>query len=286
VRAALVTIVSGRHQHLATQRHGIRAGEVLPDEHVIVSMGDPLIHGLVAGEQDVTVVEIGARDHLPLAQARNRGAEVALGNGAQLLIFLDVDCIPGPKLIGRYLDAAEPGEHADALLCGPVTYLPPAPSGGYPIGGLETLADPHPARPVPPPGEVVAGDDYDLFWSLSFAVSSRSWQAIGGFSERYEGYGGEDTDFAWTARSRGVGLSWVGGADAFHQHHPVSNPPVENLDDILRNATTFHRRWGAWPMPGWLAEFEARGLIEFGAETGWVRTEQAGPSNRHRSGVS
>ncbi|MCW2528513.1 MAG: putative sugar transferase [Pseudonocardiales bacterium] len=281
MRVALVTIVSGRHAHFTAQREGIRAGEVLPDDHVVVSMGDPLIRGLVAGEHDVTMVELDvgpaattapmSGGHLPLARARNRGAEVALARGAELLIFLDVDCIPGPGLIWRYLDAVQLHAHSDALLCGPVTYLPPPPYGGYPIGALHTLADPHPARPVPPTGAVVAGGDYDLFWSLSFALSSRSWRAIGGFSERYEGYGGEDTDFAWTARDRGVGLSWVGGADAFHQYHPVSNPPVEHLDDILRNAATFQRRWGVWPMPGWLAAFEAQGLIEFDAEVGWVR---------------
>lgn len=39
-------------------------------------------------------------------------------------------------------------------------------------------------------------------------------------------------------------LTWVGGADAYHQFHPVSDPPVEHPDDILINAGVFHRRWG------------------------------------------
>ncbi|MGK2883354.1 MAG: hypothetical protein ACSLE8_01015 [Rhodococcus sp. (in: high G+C Gram-positive bacteria)] len=30
----------------------------------------------------------------------------------------------------------------------------------------------------------------------------------------------------------------------------------------MRNAALFHRRWNRWPMEGWLAAFEARGLIE------------------------
>jgi len=49
-----------------------------------------------------------------------------------------------------------------------------------------------------------------------------------------------------------LGLGWVGGARAYHQHHPVSSPPVEHLDDILRNGRLFHERWGEWPMTGWL----------------------------------
>jgi hypothetical protein len=108
---------------------------------------------------------------------------------------------------------------------------------------------------------VAVSDEYQLFWSLSFAVSAATWQRIGGFCPVYRGYGGEDTDFAQCAASAGVGLRWVGGADAFHQHHPVSNPPVQHLDDIVRNAQLFHRRWGWWPMGGWLDAFEARGLI-------------------------
>ncbi|MET0931866.1 MAG: hypothetical protein ABWX74_20295, partial [Aeromicrobium sp.] len=46
-----------------------------------------------------------------------------------------------------------------------------------------------------------------------------------------------------------------------HQHHPVSSPPLEHVEDIVRNATVFHDRWGAWPMGGWLDAFEERGLV-------------------------
>jgi len=62
----------------------------------------------------------------------------------------------------------------------------------------------------------------------------------------------------------------VGSARAYHQWHPVSDPPVEHLDDILRNGATFFERWGSWPMEGWLAEFERRGLVRKQGET-WVR---------------
>ena len=63
------------------------------------------------------------------------------------------------------------------------------------------------------------------------------------------------------AADRGFAIAWVGGADAYHQHHPVSDPPVEHVDDILRNGEMFRRRWGHWPMGGWLRDFEAAGLI-------------------------
>ncbi|WP_224160451.1 hypothetical protein, partial [Prevotella lacticifex] len=77
----------------------------------------------------------------------------------------------------------------------------------------------------------------------------------------YAGYGGEDTDFGQIAAAQDIPLCWVGGAHALHQYHPVSDPPVEHLDDILTNAALFHDRWGWWPMQGWLGAFEQRGLI-------------------------
>ncbi len=206
---------------------------------------------------------------LRLAAARDRGAGRALAAGATLLVFLDADCLPGPDLLARYHAAA--GAHPGALLCGPVTYLP---AGAAPEQAdlLPALTAPHAARPAPPDGEdVLAGpDDHRLFWSLSFAVTAETWRTVGGFHEDYEGYGGEDTDFAFTARDAGVPLVWVGGAHAYHQHHPTSAPPWQHLDDILRNGRIFADRWGFWPMGGWLDAFAAAGAIER-TSTGWVR---------------
>lgn len=254
MRTAVITIVSGRHEHLRRQRAGLAAGARVPDRHVVVAMDDPDIAGIV-GEPVVTVPADG--DRLPLARARNLGAAHALAAGAELLVFLDVDCIPGTGLVARYEEVAADG----ALLCGPVTYLPPAPD--YPLHELHRLTDPHPGRPAPAAHEVRRGGDHTLFWSLSFATTAATWRRIGGFCEDYTGYGGEDTDFGQRARAAGVDLWWIGGAHAYHQYHPVSDPPVEHVDDIVANATRFHRRWGWWPMTDWLEAFAEDGLVRY-----------------------
>ena len=114
--------------------------------------------------------------------------------------------------------------------------------------------------------QIVETTDYELFWSLSFAVRTATWTRIGGFCTDYSGYGGEDTDFGQVARSLAIPMCWVGNAHAFHQFHPVSDPPVEHLSDILANAGVFHRRWGWWPMGGWLDQFQAAGLISRDAD--------------------
>lgn len=255
---AVVTVAHGRHEHLRRQTAGLDRSRVRPDLRVVVAIDDPGIAAVVGSDADV--VDCAATDSgLPLARARNLGAEYALRRGADVLIFLDVDCIPGDTLVGRYTEVCAAA--GAALFGGPVTYLPPAPRGGYPIDALATMTRPHPGRPDPAPGRLVVADGHDLFWSLSFAVNAVTWRLLGGFCEAYVGYGAEDTDFGAVAGTRGVPLVWVGGAHAYHQHHPVSNPPVEHLDEIVANARVFHRRWRRWPMPNWLDEFERSGLI-------------------------
>lgn len=203
---------------------------------------------------------------LRLAAGRNAGAELALSAGATTLVFLDADCVPGPELVARYEDAA--ARHPRSLLGGPVTYLPEGVTVPADVAAL--MPSPHAARPAPAAGTTLVAEDHALFWSLSFAVTADTWHELGGFSPAYEGYGGEDTDFAFAARAAGVPLIWVGGADAFHQWHTTSSPPWQHLDDILRNGATFAARWGEWPMGGWLEAFAAAGAIRH-VEGGWVR---------------
>ncbi|MFD3327500.1 glycosyltransferase family 2 protein [Streptomyces sp. NPDC058701] len=270
MRTAVITLAAGRHTHLRLQQDGLLRGTRTPDHYVVVSMADPGIPDVVTGRNPVadvlTVPLEGGR--LPLAAARNAGAGHALATGADLLVFLDVDCVPGAGLLDGYARAARDG----SLLCGTVAYLPPRPAGGYRLDELADMAPPHPARPAPAQGQVVRGGDPRLFWSLSFSLTAATWKRVGGFCEEYTGYGAEDTDYAATAARRGVDLWWVGGAPAYHQYHPAESPPVRHLDDILRNGALYRTRWGTWPMEGWLRAFEARGLVRYDPSTDtWCR---------------
>ncbi|RKR74818.1 GT2 family glycosyltransferase [Frondihabitans australicus] len=252
---------AARRAHLEVQQTVLARSGV---RRVVVWLDDSPPPGLTADE----LVSVPPGPHgLRLAAARNAGADRALEAGASLIVFLDADCVPSSDLLDRYAAAAD--AELDAVLCGPVTYLPP---------GVDALDEqelrrhraPHAARPDPADHSLLRAppSDYPLFWSLSFALSAERWRSGPRFDEAYEGYGGEDTDFAFHLRERDVPLVWVGRADAYHQHHSTSSSPVQHLDDILRNGRLFAERWGEWPMTGWLREFERQGLVSRDGD-GW-----------------
>ena len=257
---AVVTIARGRHNHLRAQQESLARCRPRPDLWVLVSMGDPEIAAWTppAGLRTRLVEVPCDGTELPLAAARNAGAEAALDEGADVLVFLDVDCVVAPGLVEGY-ERGVRGAPYD-VWSGPVTYLPAGLSGDD-LAQPWLLDRPHPARPAPEPGSTLVGDAPELFWSLSFALGRELWTRVGGFCTDYVGYGGEDTDFALLAAGAGARFAWTGDARAYHQHHPVSSPPVEHLAAIVRNATLFHRRWGTWPMSGWLRDFAAQGLV-------------------------
>jgi hypothetical protein len=178
MRTAVITTAHGRTLHLRRQLDGLSRSARLPDVHIVVAIDDPAVSEVVAasGSPAHVVHRENGPGPLAVASARNIGALKALDHNADLLVFLDVDCIPGRNMLGRYHEAVVDPEHRPALLCGPVTYLPPLQDGeGYPVA-LEHVINPHPARPAPRAGEVIATADYALFWSLSFALTASTWR--------------------------------------------------------------------------------------------------------------
>lgn len=259
---SVLTIVRNRTDHLINLLEGVRRSAVQPDEVIIVDMSDEPVS--LPGLQSSVRIERLETAGLPLAQARNRAAACATG---ERLVFLDVDCIPMRECLGRLSAAIE---ETDGLVCAEVRYLGPGDAAaGWDEAALMAKGVPHPVRPFPRDGlEPVSNPG--LFWSLAFAIRRSTFAAIGGFDERFTGYGAEDTDFGFAAREAGCPLYFLGGALACHQYHETFDPPLQHLDDIVANANRFHRKWGIWPMSGWLEQFKQLGLIEWQSENVWA----------------
>jgi N-acetylglucosaminyl-diphospho-decaprenol L-rhamnosyltransferase len=259
----VVTLARGRRRHLERQAEAVARLDPAPGGYVVVGMDaePPRLPGA-----RVVHLPVADGEPLPLAAARNAGIEAAAEAGAGEVVCIDADCLPEPGMLGALI-AARRRLGSGWLLAGPVGRLAPLAAEVAAPGESDLAASRRRARrgprPVPPAGEVLPEPRYELFWSLSFAVAVADHRRLGGFDPGYEGYGAEDTDYGRRAEAAGVGLAWVGGAWAHHQHHPVSSPPVEHLAEIVTNARYFRRRWGSWPMEGWLAEFAAMGAVDW-----------------------
>jgi GT2 family glycosyltransferase len=269
----VVTTAFERRAHLSAQVESMAAQHRPPDRFVIVDLGGPPIEVVHRHpDTDVEIVTLPSDpDALPLAAARNLGA--ATGDAA-VIVFLDVDCVAPPSAIASYRSAIV--EHPDAIHCGPVGYLP---AGVTPEVGFEQLrraATFHDGRPHPD-GRCERSANYDMFWSLSFAVTRAVWAALDGFDEGFVGYGAEDTDLAMTARHRRIPLWFHSHPTVFHLHHGDGGLPRHHVRSICRNAERFYAKWGTWPMTGWLRRFEQEGSIVWRPLAGTVEPVASEP---------
>ncbi len=252
---SVLTIVHQRSDHLSNLIQGLNQSTRLPNELIIIHMNEPTTGPLPSAPYPVRRVSLqSSATKIPLAQARNRAVSCATG---ERLVFLDVDCIPNRHLVAQYEQADFEG-----VLMGDIHYLPAgATQPKWTFEQLARTAVPHPRRPVVTQ-RVQSESRYELFWTLNFTVLRSVYEQLGGLDEAYQGYGAEDTDFAFTARQQGVPFA-LSSARAYHQHHAVYRPPLQHFGDIIVNAQRFYQKWQHWPMDGWLEAFRTMGLIEW-----------------------
>jgi GT2 family glycosyltransferase len=248
-RTSVITLNKGRDRHLCRLIEGLARG-TQANEIIIVEMGST---GVARFEGAVTYVPLHD-DGLPLARARNEGRRAAIGD---VLIFLDVDCIPSADLVAALTAAV--AVH-DGLICCEIFYLRTEVNGTWTTADLVSASVPHPARRFPAVG-VAPAPHPGLFWSLAFAVKAETYDRLGGFDEGFSGYGAEDTDLAFRATAMGLPILFSADGHAFHQRHAACDPPLTHCADIVRNATLFWHRHGLWPMRDWLDAFAALGLV-------------------------
>ena len=257
-RTGVITSAKGHHEQLLNQVDGLSVGSVPPMVHCVVSMGDrDLTRGRLPLGTDrwETLVRPVPSDRraLPLAAARNVGAEMAVEAGAKVLVFVAGHVIPGSRTLERFAEVAinRPAGLPDGpvVYVGPILELPePDETTGYPFGRLVeiALADGS-ERPPLEPGEHLLEPPGARFDGRAFAMSAQDFQEVGGFCSDYTGHGLEDADFAEKVTRAGGAFVHVGGATAYAQ--PVEPPaPEAELRIALRHAGTWRSRWGTEPV--------------------------------------
>ena len=252
---SLCTIYANRQLHLQNLVKSVVESQLDPDRLVIVCMNDRL-PDLPATPFPIESVTIEVKDgRLPLAAARNKAAEIATG---EKLIFLDVDCICDRHLLEVFDYHLN---QADALYLGSIRYLHRHwQKRNWTLETLEQQSSPHELQGQEVRDKERISHPYEMFWSLCFGIRKNTFERIGGFDTNYLGYGGEDTDFSFQARSHEIPLYKI-GARAYHQFHPSSTPPLNHLEEIVNNAGVFYRKWNILPMEKWLRQFADLGYI-------------------------
>lgn len=277
---AVLTMAKGRHEHLLGQVDGLSVGSVPPDAHVVVSMGDrDLTRGRLPLGTDRwrTVIRPVQSDRraLPLAAARNAAAEAAVEEGADVLVFLGGDVIPGSRTLERYAEAVAggppEGTSGPVVWQGPLLRLPPLENEalGYPFGHLAEIGTPAPQDPVLAPGQQLPDPGLTGFRGTAFAMSAEDFREVGGFCPDYAGHGLEDADFAAKVARAGGALVWLGGATAYQQ--PAPEPDLaDELRIVLRHAATWRARWGADPDHPVIDRLLGAGVLQRAEQGGYV----------------
>ncbi|MGB3606256.1 MAG: galactosyltransferase-related protein [Psychroserpens sp.] len=253
-QVSLIVIFHGRHNHLINVLKGLENGLSKPDEIILVEINSKKL-SLPKFNLKIKHFLIWDFDKsdLPIAAARNAGASLAK---FEVLAFLDVDCIPSYSYIDRI---------ANFEISSSCIYMATPMYLENPVNSFEDFnftrdAILHPARPVYHGN--FKTEDYGLFWSLCFYITTNLFFEIGGFDETFRGYGAEDTDLSFKCRERGYELILTSEI-VYHQQHKFMRPPVNSIDSIIRNSNYFYTKWNVWPMANHLEAFSKLGYIDW-----------------------
>ncbi|SDF08186.1 Glycosyltransferase, GT2 family [Pricia antarctica] len=243
-----------REGNLKNTLKGLNRQSVLPTEVIVIEMGQGL-HLENNFEFPLKIVNFERFwEFMPLAAARNLGAE---HSSTEHLVFLDVDCIPSDNFCQKIVAASA---SRNALAMGSPRYILHNNPMGFCVKELRENSIFHPSRPEV--NGIVKEECYELFWSLCFSLSRELFERIGGFDDRFEGYGAEDTDFALEVKKAGIPF-YLTDAEVYHQQHPIYVPPLNHLEPIIKNSNLFFAKWGYWPMVDCLQDFSDMGYIQW-----------------------
>ena len=176
------------------------------------------------------------------ARARNLGAQAATG---EVLVFLDGDTVPEPAFVERLAARVAAGpdvvavgrrRHADLSAVGPdrlVRFLAEGPAPDVP-----ELTEPGWLRDAYRASDNLLLADrrsYRFVISAVLAVGAPLFAELGGFDERFVGYGGEDWELAARAWAAGAllvheptAVAWHDGPDWAERADPDSRRRAKN----------------------------------------------------------
>ncbi|MBT9548271.1 MAG: glycosyltransferase [Candidatus Sericytochromatia bacterium] len=152
-----------------------------------------------------------------VSRSRNLAAAQAQG---EILVFLDGDILLNPQALAAY--SAHLSFRYQDLLYGYVGYLHhlQSPSFWFPgvqVNWWDSRFEWQDNRLVPNPK--LFNHAYEMAWAGNFAIYRSTYLLLKGFDEAFQGWGGEDLDFAERAVNQGREVHFLLDAWAEHQIH-------------------------------------------------------------------
>lgn len=220
------TIAGLRNQTLPSDRFDVRVADDGSSEDVA---------GVVASHADSLPITLVHQTHdgFGLAKARNLGAAEAQGD---VLVFLDADCIPAPNLLERHvfwqsrasnLVVAGTRRDIDSTAFSPRDIASARAKLADAVGDADDNGGYIPndwRRAVfRKTRKLLLGDaGFRAAIGANLSVRRDRFEAVGGYSEDFDRWGGEDTEFNWRVWNDGAFFVPDTLAMAYHQvqHDP------------------------------------------------------------------
>lgn len=154
-----------------------------------------------------------SNDQCP-ARSRNQGAALAQSD---LLIFIDSDILLNPEAVVSYVNYLQ--GHANYLLYGYVGTEKTAQSLWFPEVEVNWWDKRFDWQEGLVPQARLFHSAYECAFAGNFAIYRKTFAELGGFDERFTGWGGEDLEFAERAVRKGLQVHFLIDAWAEHQVH-------------------------------------------------------------------
>jgi rhamnosyltransferase len=158
---------------------------------------------------DSRIEQIALGDNRGIAAAQNVGIEAALAEGAQFVLLLDQDSVPGREMVGSLAELhtrlVQEGYRVAAVGARPVI--------GTAVGGFAILGRLGYATATPRQGESFVWCDALL--ASGTLISGEAWRAVGPMNEDLFI---DRVDTEWCVRACAAGWRTAGSADALLNH--------------------------------------------------------------------
>lgn len=199
---SVITVTHNRREQLLKKLESLRRQSLAPErfELVVLVNGseDGTLEALREAETLFRLEVIPSEENVGSARGRNLAARAA---GGDILLVSDDDCVLTERVLERHL--AVHRTHPGSVVIGPTRL-----AEGYRQGKLRE----------PFEGQRSLGGR--ALWihatGTNTSLPRAAFEAVGGYDESFDGYGGEDPALALALRARGLAFRFAAEAAVYH----------------------------------------------------------------------